>query len=300
MIKEFKASGIHPAEIISIITDTKSQDSSLIVYFDSRIYDILRRHCSYPEAKGKPSVKDLLKYLAYRLIETEAETPLTQHALQLQEYLPQENKDVLDKALRDPETLRILIDLFNKGLGPELLLEERCAEYTLILLDRDSIVTPITSGARSNKKLIWYPETTEIPQPTVGVTAHINNYCLLCLRQDHTTLLCPELPKFVEGRKQQTSQKENKGQLKCSHCSKVGHIKETCWSNPANPNKPDWLVKRQQVECHHCKKKGHIRRFCKTRIAESRAIKENNQGNGSSQPTGASREAPSTSNTQSI
>ena len=125
---------------------------------------------------------------------------MTQHALQLQEYLPQENKDVLDKALRDLETLRVLIDLFNKGLGPELLLEELCTEYTLCLLDRNSIVTPITSGARSNKKLIWYPEATEIPPPTVGVTAHIqelarqtinnNNYCLLCLRQDHTTLLC--------------------------------------------------------------------------------------------------------------
>ena len=98
MTKELRTKGVHPAEIINIITGTQNQDSSLVIYFDSRIYDVLRRHCNYPEAKAKLSVKDLLKYLAYRLIEADAETALTQHALQLQEYLPQENKDVLDKA----------------------------------------------------------------------------------------------------------------------------------------------------------------------------------------------------------
>ena len=55
----------------------------------------------------------MLKYLAHTLVETVVETALTELAVQLQEYLPQNNKDVLDKALRDPEALRMLIDWLN-------------------------------------------------------------------------------------------------------------------------------------------------------------------------------------------
>ena len=583
MLNELILNKVHPAEIIGIITGARAEDSSLVVYFDNRYYNILKRNCKFTEPKERPSVKELLKYLAYRLIETEVNTELTEHARQLQEKLPQENKDVTEKALRNEETLKTLIDLYNAGLCPELLLQELCAEYTLILLDNNSITTPVTSGAKTDKKLIFYPETTEIPAQTLGVTAHIqelaqqtinnnfsgmahstnyrpdppmannytpystmyhtaeqigqpevcrrcgtyhvgncvrrntydtneftgasytqnsslskirpfsikdtintipefsgsqeevenfvigcgrakgmippeneievaplillrlkgeaakaaighnfrsiqevidfvefafgnpqtshelggdlakvrqgekekvvlfankikelgrkikkaaklegrpledstldrdmlrfflkgmrteirtrlmpyatfadtlneaivverescsydeakavkteqikvvsthttpnNNYCFLCLRQDHTTLLCPELPKFVEGRKQQANEKANRGQLQCSHCSKVGHVKETCWSVPGNPNKPEWLTRRQQMVCHNCKKKGHTSRFCRSRPAEVERASENSQGNGSSHPTGASREAPNILNTPSI
>ena len=168
LFKKLKEAKIEPSVLVDIITAKSEEVNSWSVYTYFRVNEIFRNLIKVDPNKMCSTTLDYIKYI-YEKMQSISSNTIPNEFSKLYNKLKYsvENKELLEKTMRDPEVCLVLSELNQKGLGPEqviaaLSLHDTIRKSETINIEENiekDFITPLTSG---NSKALAFNLKNEI------------------------------------------------------------------------------------------------------------------------------------------